>query len=267
MSQIQPSALETELIALLSKNDKSSDNVILALYKGTSTNKEVTNCLASLLKKNWISRYSIGKLPNTLVKPVASTVDVASKNKPNHSSYVRNIIKNPTHCKYFNSDSKCSFGEKCYYTHVPLCKDIDTINGCKLGKECTFDHCKEVTKYKCLTHIMNIIMESKFEFDDYGIETIQNLPDMYYRKRLIREALSILNRKNTYVVHDDSNLTKDQVIKKCMQVISNYITTIPTDCDTISIEVLQELPDMWFRKNIIRQAFSELGGDYICSIV
>ncbi len=48
--------LETELVALLTKHDKSSENVIFALYKGLATNKEITNCLAVLLKKNWIFR-------------------------------------------------------------------------------------------------------------------------------------------------------------------------------------------------------------------
>ena len=43
-------------------------------------------------------------------------------------------------CTTFSATGKCSFGDKCNFWHVPLCKNLKNGGTCPLGKRCMFRH-------------------------------------------------------------------------------------------------------------------------------
>jgi hypothetical protein len=104
-----------------------------------------------------------------------------------------------------------------------------------------------ITKEQCIDHVKQILEDAGFTSAPFPNEKyIQKLPDMYYRKEIIRDAIAELNQgiQNKRMVRP----TFDQAVDFCVDFIED------NDAFGLYVDEIQRVEGMYMRKNTIMAA-------------
>ena len=101
---------------------------------------------------------------------------------------------------------------------------------------------------RCIDHLKSIIED--LEMDNFNEEVIQDLPSVYYRKKLIRTAY------NELVNGSHSKKLKPPSLVEIKQYCHKFISE--NNVLNKSADYIQDLDGMYFRKNVIRSVQREI---------
>ncbi len=145
--------------------------------------------------------------------------------------------KSKTPCRYFQY-GKCRFGNKCKFTHVVICPNINTDRGCLDGSSCKFTHSGIMYGYDKVTGKKDCSL-----FDCPNINTDSGCPhgtSCKYSHKNIRKGYDS-NGKRLPTIHVNCPACKEPLAKRYGDSVIKICKSCYNEIDTTSVEnVLHE---------------------------